>query len=179
MKVFSWDIGGPCSQNYREKLTTREDRVIEQIAVSPKSYRDPHGHLCKAGLTNLVLENLKRREEKLPIIPLLFVIECNHNGYPSSPKTILSRDKKLNSLVTHKEIRRAFRIVKLAQELKFGDLRFVCKETFCFVKNETKRNKAKVRLEKINAPGKEKNATNLGRSEWKQSPRIKPRSPKS
>jgi len=166
IKLHTCTLGDPSRKP--KTFETLDGRTIETIAVQPSLYEDPHGHLCKAGITNLVFENLKRKTLDLAIIPCLFIIDITKNRYPSSSKTILSRDKKLNKLVTHQEIRRCFRIQKLADQSGDGALRDVCEETFVFVKVDIK--KGRWCLKRLKAPWQEKKWDKL----WKKRMKSKP-----
>jgi len=168
-KVFDYNIGFPKSSKYRNDLSTLEGRVIEQIVRFTKSRLMSTPRICKAGITNLVYENLKRHSFGLPLIPLLFVINIKGNEFPSTAKTILSRDPELNQLVTNAEIRRCYRILRLAEDLENKDLQTVCEETFRFVKVVLKGRR--VVLKRNDAPWKSR----AWKKRWKKRMATKPK----
>ena len=85
--------------------------------------------MCKAGITNIVLENYKRDFEELPLIPVIFCIDSE--TLPFDSKRIASKDKELNCLFTHQEIRRA---CKLCCEVENECLKEIALKTFKFTK---------------------------------------------
>jgi len=168
IRAFDHSIGYPKIKKGRKCLETLDGRLIEQIAIMPELYEETHAHLCKAGIANLLLENLKRVYLELPLIPLLFVIDVNKNKHPSSAKTILSRKEHLNDLVTHKELRRCYRLIQLAKELDSPKLLEVCEKTFRFIKLEDKKGRFVMKLKA--APWQSKSWDR----KWKKRMKTKP-----
>jgi len=97
-------------------LKTIEGWKIEQISIiSTESYPDNFiAAFCKAGLVNIVLENYKRVQLGIPIIPILFIADISNNAFENSVETISSREEFFNNLITNKELRRCY---KLCNEL--------------------------------------------------------------
>lgn len=102
-KVFCWVLG--CKDALPDEVTTLEGRAIEQVEVDEihlkKTYKkasnekventevkDEHNDFdsrlitrqCKAGLTNIVFENYKRKKEGLPIIPVIFCVDIENKN---------------------------------------------------------------------------------------------------
>ena len=121
--------------NYHS-LTTLEGRDFAYaIPSGEKNATTTHQacrRSCKGFLPNLVIENCTRRSEKLEPISLIFCIDVDGNPYPTTPASMLSKDDKLNPLVTHSELRRAY---KLCHDPKLDpEVRSVAQNTFKFVK---------------------------------------------
>lgn len=131
-KIFDCSIGGPFVSD--KVLTTVEGRKIEQIHIPSLEQVDVVKELkqyCKAGLTNIIMENIKRSREALPLIPVLFVVDIDDNKYQLHPKTIASKEF---TFVTMGELRRAY---KLCEDKKLSpEVRAIAQETFKFVKTE-------------------------------------------
>ncbi|MBI2743334.1 MAG: hypothetical protein HYX48_05400 [Chlamydiales bacterium] len=87
---------------------------------------------CKAVLVSLIFENYKREHEGKPLIPLIFCIAYNDIP-PTSAEDLASKKHNLNALVTHSEMRRAY---KLCEEFPDEQVRSVAKKTFKFVRVE-------------------------------------------
>ena len=85
----------------------------------------------KRPLVDLVFENFQRKNEGLPPIPLIFCIDSDEKRFKSNPATLSSKTKHLNKLITHKELRRAY---KLLEEYPDPRIRAAAAETFIFVK---------------------------------------------
>lgn len=127
-KVFDWRIG----QEYivdEELLVTCEGNELPRVSVDYE--QRAISRACKAGLTNLVFENYRRQKMGLPIIPILFCIDVDGNKHPISSASITSKEKTLNEIVTHSELRRAY---KLCHTFENEEIRRVAQESFKFVK---------------------------------------------
>lgn len=127
-KSFTWSIADPLVTD-DWSLKTFEGRKMHQLAFEP-GYTETIGRLCKTGLTDVVLENYKREKEDLPLIPVLFCIDITDNPRPFLPAAILSKVDGLNGQITHKEIRRAFKLCTHPN----ADIRRIALQTFKFVK---------------------------------------------
>lgn len=138
-KVHNHLIGDPDS---RDRRTTHEGRKLNLIAYDKSDYTHGIGRMCKTAITNLVLENYKRAKEGLPLIPVLFCIDIVNNPKPWSIQNICSKAPENNKQITHKELRRAFKLCHLENE----EIRRIARETFKFVKVGEKG------LEAIDAP---------------------------
>jgi len=176
IKVFSYLLGKEGTKD-RNEFTTVENRIIRRIPVyQHKGRGDYHAAACKAAITNLILENYDRILHDLPIIPLIFAIDTKNNKHPSTPKTITSREKSLNDLVTHKEIRRCYRITELVKELDIPELDDVIQNTFCFVKSIVKKD-GRIILKRRKAPWESKSWKAAWKTRGKSIPEDKPIKP--
>jgi hypothetical protein len=87
----------------------------------------------KAGITDLVLENYKRKQIGLDIIPLIFCYDIEGNQFQVNPETITSRNESFKKLYTNMELRRCYKICcEKDPELKI--MTDIAKETIKFVK---------------------------------------------
>lgn len=85
--------------------------------------------MCKAGLVNIVIENMKRNQEGIPIIPIVFVVEKDDEKLDiiQIANTASTRSKGF----TNSEIRRAYR---LCFDPDVGEqIRDVARKTFSFI----------------------------------------------
>ncbi len=114
-QVYDWALGS----SEKPAVSKITKKPLEQIRFQKKGAgKKPISRLCKAGITNLILENYKRRKEGNEIIPLIFCVGSknpNKEAYepslgenPPSLRTIAGR----STVVTHSELRRAFRLCK-------------------------------------------------------------------
>jgi len=109
-KVLDCTVG-----NNAEVAKTLEGRIIQQIDSdinlfddSPESNVKICSRMCKAGITNIVLENYKRANEGLPLIPVIFCVDSAN--LPLNPSRIASKEEPINHFLTHQELRRAFKL---------------------------------------------------------------------
>jgi hypothetical protein len=112
------------------------ERDDEAFEVSPpisqiKTNKTGTSDTCKAALVNIVFENYKRKQQGKPLIPVLFVIDCENNRHSLTSNSITTKEENQNKIITFKEIRRAY---KLCEEFDDPEIRAVAKETFKFVK---------------------------------------------
>lgn len=127
---------------------------IKNIAHKEGEEEDIHER-CKNAEVNLIIENVKRTESGLPIIPLIFVVKLND--------TVLKLEKILDKLpkktadgiaqhITDAEIRRAYRLC--SDPYLHKEIREVAKNTFIFIALETNPKDASVMysFKKIEAP---------------------------
>lgn len=91
-----------------DESKTLEGHKIEKLPIFPSG--NLISRTCKTGITNLLLENYKRNKENRYIIPVIFCIDCDENEYPSTAKTISSKEFYLNKLHTHSELRRTYKM---------------------------------------------------------------------
>jgi hypothetical protein len=105
------------------KQLTLDNRIIEPICKEKYPYT--------AALVNIVFENFKRDHLNLPFIPVLFCIDIDGNPFPLSPESLCSKDHRLNSFITHQELRRCYH---LCQEFEDVEIRKIAQQTFKFVK---------------------------------------------
>jgi hypothetical protein len=103
-KVFLHNISGFSAS--KEERTTLEGRVIEQIPTT----LDSISRTCKTAITNLMLENYKRSQEKSPLIPLIFCYDIKDNNFITTPESITSRGRDSNKRITNKELRRCYKM---------------------------------------------------------------------
>ncbi len=144
-KVFECSIGNSYDlPNYKlpdEFRTTSEKRLIAQFKAEPldgivddQQWGEKFcTRVCKTGSLNLIFENFLRRNQGLPIIPFIIAIDITDNKFPYNPADFASSDPAVNSLVTHSELRRCY---KLANEFPDSRIRAIASETFRFVKIE-------------------------------------------
>ena len=148
--VFECSIGNSYNfPNYSledKYRTTSEGRLIHQFQPEPLDKIQDENlqsekfctRVCKAGAIDLVYENFLRKKEGLPIIPFIFVLDIANNPYSYNPANFASRDPVNNSLVTHAELRRCY---KLANEFPCQMIRDIANEMFKFVKLNIKDDK--------------------------------------
>lgn len=147
-KVFTWRVA--CDGSELSEKTTLEKRNMNVIPFEsgmhyPRSISRP----CKTAEADLVLENYKRKKEGKAVIPLVFCIDIDKNRHPLKIDELLTKDEEYNTLIYHKEMRRAF---KLCHDPKVDPkLRAVAKETFRFVKVKIEKDNTFV-LEQVPAP---------------------------
>lgn len=158
-------------------IRTLENRKVQELPIDipeddETSYIKELNRRCKSGITNLVLENLKREEEGLPIIPLLFCIDIDDQGdhpwdkrrntwdaagpnpWVTTPELLCEKDRmtvtgQMNHFTTHSELRRCY---KLANTFNDAQVRAVANRTFRFVKVIQDKDTGEYRLEQIQAP---------------------------
>ena len=143
-KLFRNFIGGDPAAN-TELATTLEGRKINLIDYNSTSEKKL-SRQCKTAIANIVLENYKRQKEGLPLIPVIFAIDITDNPHPYSIEKICSKASRINGQVTHKELRRAYKLCTHPNP----KIRAIALQTFKFVKVCVK-DKAPT-LEKIPAP---------------------------
>ena len=132
---------------YNPLAITLEGRKMNLIGFDSDFDKDQYlGRKCKTAITDIVLENYKRKKEGLPLIPIVFAIDITGNPQPYSIDKICSKKSKINKQVTHKEIRRAYKLCTHPNP----HVRAIALETFKFVKVCVK-DKAPT-LEQIPAP---------------------------
>ena len=143
-KIFDYKLGD--RKTLPKRITTLEGRKIEQLDFGPEETRRSQ---FKNGLVNLVLENYKREKEGLPLIPILFCTDIDHSPYPVSAEIITSKNNEFNSLITHSELRRAY---KLCYEFDDEAFKKIALKSFRFIKLKEAANAPKYLLEQIKAP---------------------------
>ena len=135
-KILDCSLG-----NNDAKFKTLEGRVITPINAGIDKLPDTIegnvklcSRMCKAGLTNIVVENYKRKAEGLTLIPIIFCIDvegASDKDVPFDPTRFASKDERVNHLLTNQEIRRAYKLCCHAPNSKFQE---VAKETFKWTK---------------------------------------------
>lgn len=134
-RVFDFSIGRP--NNF---YTTLEERSFEQINPIPLirkkiSPEKDGAQYCKAGITNLILENYKREKIGLPLIPLIFCVDIDDNSHHNNSVTLSSKEDKYNRLITHKELRRCYKLCKeLESSEGLCEIAKIAQKTIKFVK---------------------------------------------
>jgi hypothetical protein len=126
-QVYDWNLGDPKSA----KISQTSGRPLEKVRFN-RNYKAIH-RMSKSGITNLILENYKRRKEGLEIIPLIFCIGSTtpkaekynpkHGDNPPSPENIANR----SSVVSYSELRRAYRLCKELEKSEEPSLREIAK----------------------------------------------------
>lgn len=131
--VFDFFVG---SCQGRAHITC-ENRKITKIQYQDEDDEDGESfmfEICKNALVNMVIENFKREELGLPIIPIIFVVDKDDSKL--DVKKILNRLPKTDKRggptnITDAEIRRAFRLC-FDPNLAEG-IRRVAQKTFLFI----------------------------------------------
>lgn len=147
-RLFAWDLGKrPVHKLATSTVTSLEGRRMNLIDYDySKGGLKETSRKCKTALTNLVLENYKRQQEGLPLIPIVFAIDITKNPKPCRSRNICSKMPGVNGQVTHKELRRAYKLCSHPNP----KIRAIALQTFKFVK--VKIVKDRVTLEQIPAP---------------------------
>lgn len=118
---------------------TSEKTLIHQFEAEPldeiiddKTYNEKFcTRVCKNGAVSLIFDNFLREKAGLQIIPFIFIVDITGNKFPYNPANFSSRSPEMNSLVTHSELRRCY---KLINEFPDPRIRKIAAETFRFVK---------------------------------------------
>lgn len=140
-KMYSNTMGClPSADHLADAAITLEGRKLNRIAYKKKrAFHKVVARQCKTALTNLVLENYKRIEEGRAIIPLLFCIDIDGNPRPWSIDKIVAKEQRYNDQITHKELRRAYKLymhenskvrAAAAATLKFVKLTYLGNATY-------------------------------------------------
>lgn len=107
---------------------TIEKRMFEEIPCTGRVESE-----CKAALVALILENYKRKKTGLPIIPLIFLYDCNDNPYQTNVTSIYTRNLPLNNSVGNSELRRMYKLVDLVNDSSLREIGEIAEETFKFI----------------------------------------------
>lgn len=114
-----------------------------------KIYEIKDSDSCKSMLVNTILENHASLLNEKPIIPIIFCIDTSNNKFSITAKNILDKNQKSYKLVTHTELRRAYKLCY--DPYIHPALREVAKKSFHFVKVE-KINNTEIQLKALKAP---------------------------
>ena len=109
------------------KTYTSEGREIFRIKRSTSTT----ARICKAALVNMVIENVKREREGLPLIPVLFTIDISSDTsgqYPPCINDLIN----IRNRYTFKELRRVYKLC--ADPELPPEVRAIAERTFKFVK---------------------------------------------
>lgn len=137
-KHFDWKLSSPELTQQTPSLQQNLDgrkivRVVEiENSADAGNNRPVRIQLCKATLVNIVFENYKRAQQGLSLIPVFFGIDMDNNPYPTMPHTVCAKDHSLNDKITHKELRRAYKLCfdpGVAVEIQT-----IARRTFVFLK---------------------------------------------
>lgn len=107
-KIYDCSIGGPFAPE--EVMTTLEGKRLKQIPIPYLDQQNVVRELkqyCKAGLANMVIENVKRARQGLELIPVLFIVDIDGNNHPLTPDSV---SNKQYTFVTMGELRRAYKL---------------------------------------------------------------------
>ena len=129
-KVYDCSIGGPYAPE--DFMTTLEGNRLSRISI-PGLDRDnvvrELKQYCKAGLVNMLIENVKRERQKKSLIPLLFIVDIDGNQHRLTPDAV---SNKKYTFVTMGELRRAY---KLCEDPKLHPkIKEIARTTFKFAK---------------------------------------------
>jgi len=161
MEISTW-LENQQSQGYfkdvfncflgQQECEKEEDYVSLQHKTSDKRMikRINHGGEflskceCKAGLVNMIIENVKRKRSGIPIVPVVFVVE--KDTLKLDVASIVNKKSPLSKGFTNSEIRRAYKLCfdsKLSEEI-----RIIAKESFLFISLATNKvsNSAKFKI---------------------------------
>lgn len=134
---------------------TLEGKKIEKLNISPSEVA-----ICKAGISNVALESLKRLRQGMEPFTLLFCIE-REGHYPFNAENIASNSE--GGKFTYSELRRVVKLFEFEnsphEELR--ELSIAAKKTIKFVKlieknGEVHLEEVDPHLEKLSAPWKER-----------------------
>lgn len=131
-KVFNSSVGFIGA----EKERTLEGREIQKLSVYSKQAKDTH-RFCKAGVTNLLLENYKRFKEGKEIIPVLFCVDTDENQYVTTKDTVSTKDKNNNKLITNSELRRCYKLcceLESSEHPELREMANIARQMFKFAK---------------------------------------------
>lgn len=129
--IGHWAVTYGPKGNYMHRIQAHNDNVRTK---------------CKTTLTNIVLENYIRFNTGQIPVPVMFCIDIDGNPHPFSVENMLSKDPKMNAIITHKELRRA---CKLCHHSNPG-IQQAADKTFKFVK--LNKNNGVYSLEEIPSP---------------------------
>ena len=133
----------------KERITRLDGSLLEQIDSGISEETDPPldgvrmaTRQCKASITNLIVENLKRAHAGKECIPIIVCYDKDNNHIPPLVENILTKTKKiqltptfeidLNSVVTHSEMRR---MAKLCNDPHLDErIKEVARRSFKFVR---------------------------------------------
>lgn len=138
-KVFDYTVGKANATN----ATTLEGYKIEKLF--PEKPESTTHRSCKNGLTNLLLDNYKRVEQGLDIIPVIFCVDADDNEEPSNAETMSSKTLKNNKYITNSELRRCYKLYKELENSPDQELQKmaqIAKKMFKFVKVSKEGNQA-------------------------------------
>ena len=110
-----------------ERITRLDGSKLEQIDSGITEQTEPPmdgvrmaARQCKASITNLIVENLKRNLNGQECIPIIVCFDKENNNIPPQAENLLSKTKKIkitptfeidmNSIVTHSEMRRMYKL---------------------------------------------------------------------
>jgi hypothetical protein len=126
-RTFDYTVGYPLAS--KAEVTTLEGREMHIIAGDGSIQ-----HKCKNAIVNLILENYKRKKEGKPLIPLLYILDIDRNPkgrtYQNLAMNMTSKDPKYNKVVTHRELRRAYKLFSHENAV----IREIARETFRFAR---------------------------------------------
>lgn len=137
-KVHSYRIGDPFDSTAKTIAGRRlnhlffsgSEYLLQHQAPPPKVQKQVIGRECKTAITNIVLENYKRKKEGKPLIPILFCIDIDGNPSPARFDRLAAKHPKFNNQITYKELRRAYKLCTHENP----SIREVALETFKFIK---------------------------------------------
>ena len=107
-KVYDCSIGGPYAPE--AFMNTLEGKRLYQIEIPELDTENVVRELkqyCKAGLVNMVIENVKRDRQQKKLIPLLFIVDIDENPHSLTPDAVAN---KKYTFVTMGELRRAYKL---------------------------------------------------------------------
>jgi hypothetical protein len=141
-----------CFIGQEEEYLTHEDQKSDKRIMTKIHHPFPplSIQMSKAGLVNIVLENFKRHQAKLPIIPIIFVV--GKDDLKLDTNSLVDRNSSLYKSFTNREIRQAY---KLCSDNKLSkEIRDIAHLTFAFIsiKTNSKTDPEKFNFTKFPAP---------------------------
>jgi hypothetical protein len=145
-KIFDWNIGDPTID--KEHRRTLEGRVMSQIAFDSSKDTDIQaGRTCKSAIVDLMIENYKRKQENLPLIPLIFCNDITDKERLITPENIAETSEE--KVITNSELRRCYKIsCEINDKEKLIPVAEIAKEYIKFVKL-VETNRTEYKLEPI------------------------------
>ena len=129
-KVYDCSIGG--SYAPEEVMTTLEGNRFYQVKLPGLDVNNDVRRLkqyCKAGLVNMIIENVKRERQQKKLIPALLIIDIDGNRHRLTPDAV---SNKQYTFVTMGELRRVY---KLCEDPKLDPkIKAIAAATFKFAK---------------------------------------------
>ena len=125
VEVYTYELGYDLDNSGVKKIYQIRSGYQEGCERRHQKLR----RICKSGLVNMVLENLKSQKIGKPLVPIIFCVDRDQNPYPLSSGKIISRN---TDIVTYSELRRAYKLCN--DPTIHPEVREIAKQSFKFVK---------------------------------------------
>lgn len=141
-KVFTYRIGEDIPHGTDQTHTAEGTKIIPVLREYGKN--KAIARQCKTAISTLIVENYRRKKKGEPLIPLIFCVEYSGKTeeakeFKTTSHQLTSREEDFNQLITHSELRRAFKLCKQCEQSEDPELRElaqIARETFKFVRVE-------------------------------------------